>query len=810
MVVPSPRNSLRPARGLLATLQSDIASLGEGEVVYATDENRFYVKEGGILTVASATAAQGVLADTATQPGDNNSTLTNDSGFITLGDVTSTANNLVYVNASEGDDGTGALDDPGKPFLTIKAALAAIPPAGNYHVLISPGTYVEVNPLNIPDNVLVTSVEDFASTVTVVPAVNTDHLFVLGAASQIRSMVLIGPTSLGKAALTFAGGDNTTGLCQGITVVGQSGSQGDGFSLESTGTGTFVVFLSRYGGSELKNIYACRGGNMVVNASQVPSLAGATVTNAFYIDKSVNTTYSEFDILASSIQASYVTEGIYVNGGEVTGLNLNISSCQNGIVINTNDYDVRIESGKLEPAGNTFVVTSGITGSSGKFFVFADLKRQFDVQNPAWWSSEHKIEFTTTNDNPETFFPTKQIWGASQVIGQSQKPGQIYVGYGAPHTNETSVFATSNNTSTTEGNGLVDLTTEASDKNAALTFSFNSNAVDEAIYFCTAARDTSNNLLKHYGYCLAVLTGDSRDGEYIYEIWNGSQWEKIYVQSTSAMDGYNYANDHFWRGSTIELQWTSIEENTTWSLKTINGVNAYWSRIRIVSSPTTAPVFYHLTAVPDGGFIVTFTGKQVFFGKGQFRRSTQVVGNSLSASGGVLTGTEQIGTGVNQWSHQLANSTLDGAGDRLHWQYQISEGTCSAMPIYFNVSFSFAAGTGAATLPTLGFTVHKIPVVGMLIADPNGGKVPVPRTNVDTGLMTDGNPTSFQTTLVNDDLDKIYNATFGPYYIEDCYEGDMLACYLELIDDGSANADITIWNLSVRSFRWTEGERQTV
>ena len=109
MVVPSPRNSVRPARGLLATLQSDIAALGEGEVVYATDENRFYVKEGGILTVASATAAQGVLADTATQPSDNISTLTNDSGFITLGDVTSTANNLVYVNASEGDDGTGAL-----------------------------------------------------------------------------------------------------------------------------------------------------------------------------------------------------------------------------------------------------------------------------------------------------------------------------------------------------------------------------------------------------------------------------------------------------------------------------------------------------------------------------------------------------------------------------------------------------------------------------------------------------------------------------------------------------------------------------
>jgi hypothetical protein len=116
---------------LLATLQADLAGIGEGEIVYATDENRFYVKESGILTVASATAAQGILADTATQPGDNVSDLTNDSGYITLADVTTTADNFVYVNSVDGNDGTGAIDDPGKPFLTIAAAIAAIPGPGH-------------------------------------------------------------------------------------------------------------------------------------------------------------------------------------------------------------------------------------------------------------------------------------------------------------------------------------------------------------------------------------------------------------------------------------------------------------------------------------------------------------------------------------------------------------------------------------------------------------------------------------------------------------------------------------------------------
>ena len=65
MAVPSPRNSVRIARGAIADLQAELASIGEGEICYAKDENRVYVKEDGILTAASASLAQGVLADTA-------------------------------------------------------------------------------------------------------------------------------------------------------------------------------------------------------------------------------------------------------------------------------------------------------------------------------------------------------------------------------------------------------------------------------------------------------------------------------------------------------------------------------------------------------------------------------------------------------------------------------------------------------------------------------------------------------------------------------------------------------------------------
>ena len=172
MPVPSPRNSIRIARGNYADLAANATEIGEGELCFALDQDKFYSKAGSSLVavgggtelysiaqlgdvdvagatngqvlvynttegkwvpadqsgggtvdsvngqtgvvvldasdVGAATAAQGVTADSAVQPGDlatvatsgsyndltdkpaipaNTSDLTNDSGFITSADV---------------------------------------------------------------------------------------------------------------------------------------------------------------------------------------------------------------------------------------------------------------------------------------------------------------------------------------------------------------------------------------------------------------------------------------------------------------------------------------------------------------------------------------------------------------------------------------------------------------------------------------------------------------------------------------------------------------------------------------------------
>lgn len=72
MPTPATRTPVRIARGTYSNLNSSIADLLEGEICYATDQNKVYVVEGGALTEQAfldsadiGVSVQGYDADTA-------------------------------------------------------------------------------------------------------------------------------------------------------------------------------------------------------------------------------------------------------------------------------------------------------------------------------------------------------------------------------------------------------------------------------------------------------------------------------------------------------------------------------------------------------------------------------------------------------------------------------------------------------------------------------------------------------------------------------------------------------------------------
>lgn len=824
MAAPSNRNSIRVARGPFADLNAEINALGEGEITYATDENKFYVKDSGILEPAAATSQQGGLADTATQPGDNISTLNNDSGYLTLADISPTTNKFAYVSASSGDDATAELDDPGKPFATIRGAVDEITLQGftGYAIEVAPGTYNEINPIQLPAGCIVQAAHGSASSVhgsvKVLPTNNNDHLFLLAPNAQVDGLQMTTPTGFGFACACYQGGAEIAGTTASVTNVkilgGASGALGSGIRMAATaGNGKIVSYEIRYGGGSMFHLMECKGGILATESVHVPGTPNPDdfIHAVCHNDTTLGNSLARFqgiDVNSGSPDVEYV---FHNNGGTAVFFGINYFNGQKGILLENDSYDISFFGGLLQSTTDTIVTGASVTGSSGKLFISAKMNEQFSIGNNAWWNSDYLFEFSSDTTDINAYSTAKQLWGGDLIIGHQREPGGLFVGYGTAYSdpNSETVLATSGNTSTTEGNDLVDLTATALDKDDATQFTFNANAANEAIYFCTNKRDSSNNLLKHYGYRTGHWSGDSRDGEYVFEIWSGAAWTAVNVQAVSRDQGYNYASNVMWRGDdSHEYILFGLDDNTTWSLKTINGKSAYWSRIRIVTPPTTLPVLYQLQGLPRGGFEITPTGKQVFYGVSQFRRSLQTQSSGLSATGGVLTGTQQVGTGTNQYTHSLTNGTLDGAGDRLYWNIRVPEGSCSAFPYYIDILYSIQAGFDASTKPTLGFTFHAAEVSGMYIADPNGGIPPVPRNNIDTEAITNANPQRQEKILTGDSQDTMYNLSFGPFSAAEFYEGDLITMLLEFVDDGSSNADITVWDVSLRSFRWTEGERQ--
>ena len=151
-----------------------------------------------------------------------------------------------------------------------------------------------------------------------------------------------------------------------------------------------------------------------------------------------------------------------------------------------------------------------ITGASGKLYVNASVNTDWHIGNPVWYTSDHFLVYANNENDSDAPQTALQLQGGDLIVGNANEAHGAYLGNGTAFSKATYdyVFATSNNTSTTEGNGLVDVSTNALDKDTATTFTFNANAADEAIYFCTTRRDSANNLLKH---CLLYTSPSPRD-----------------------------------------------------------------------------------------------------------------------------------------------------------------------------------------------------------------------------------------------------------------------------------------------------------
>ena len=108
---------------------------------------------------------------------------------------TSFVGKTLYVTSNGDDENTGLDDKNAKA--TIKAAVALALPGDTVKVL--PGSYIENNPINLPDNVSVEGTE--LRRCLVQPQNSGEHLFYIGQGSHITDLSFVGSASTNGAAV---------------------------------------------------------------------------------------------------------------------------------------------------------------------------------------------------------------------------------------------------------------------------------------------------------------------------------------------------------------------------------------------------------------------------------------------------------------------------------------------------------------------------------------------------------------------------------------------------------------------------------
>ena len=652
---------------------------------------------------------------------------------------------------------------------TITSALASA--ASGDAVYVGPGLYSESFTVPVGVSLIGTSSE----TVTIVGSITANR------SSTIQELSV----SVPNAGIGISYGDPLGALTLiGVDFIGN----GTGSAIQVT-DGFLVCFRVLYLSGSIDTAFDIQGGKMLISNCNI---GGGTVINAILNNGGV------LELNALNIQdTANVSNGINIQAASQNLLSTFVlDGVAIGVRLNADDATFEMLSSTFKNSTSDITVQSGI--STGVFHVIGCQLQEskFNIAGSFAGNTELLLNFV----DEEIGDVSVRNWNELHV-GHAERGFESVFGEGDSYVRGMIVLTTdSTATSTTDGSSFVDESIPARSLSGS-TFSFQGTAANHTILVCS---DLENNdgSLKHWGWKVAQTTA-MIGGSVAFEIWDGAAWSQIGIMATDSSKFYRYANNVFLREDNSEHIRFGIDDG--WATKTIDGVDGYWSRVRITSGLTTAPVFEQFKLSTSRSEL-NETGTFTTHGLGRFKIDLSNSGNVFGESGGVATGSITVGSGgvPNGWSHQIKNSILNNAGDALYFQFNLPKGVDTSFPLECDLSYiPFTAGSGNASV-----IVSLLPqeMVGVLIADPSGAEVPIARTAVSTDIITTNAAQTDTQNLPNTDVTKIRKADFGGYDVSSYYEGDLVLGRIEM-DSSDGGGDLAILTVSIRGVTWTLGER---
>lgn len=724
------------------------------------------------------------------------------AGGLVFGTVTASATvptgNTVWVDAVNGSDATGTSGRQDLPFLTIQAACAAAS-AGDC-VKVRSGTYTE-NFFAVPADVKL--VGDGWKTTKIVGANPLLTTLALNSGSQIEQFTVSVPTAAGKYGIEGVAGAGTTSSVFFCSFEGGAG--GLGYGVAQTGLGKIISLELRWiGGDATSMCYVPpTGGVIATQANHIPPGSG-NLAAGWICDG------GRFQGIDLNCGSPTVTDGIRTGGGKVRCFVLNFFNTTNALHLTSNDVNVEIQGGAWEDTPIAVLVDPALTLANAEVKITIDHQPVYSFPPAASQSDFAVIGLQQSDDRIDQGY---NLFGAPINIGFPEKGSELRVGEGPPYVTGQVVLTTDGTAGpASDGGNFVDESVAAASK-ASSTFTLQGLTAGHSVLFGSQRKDSSGNPLFHYGLRIFQEVG-AVGGAFVFEIWDGAAWTEVKAMSTSQNEGYRYADSHLLRGPSREDIRYNIGDTTAWANKTINGQDAYWSRIRITSVVTTLPVFQQ-TKLHTSASVFSDRGFYTAIGLAQFKEIIFAGGNVFGETGNVTSSNLNVGTGgvPTGWAHNSPNSLLDGNGDAVYTQFVIPDKTCTAYPLSLQVKLTLDAAGASVAFPEGIMSMIPLQTAGSLIADPAGGTAPIVRTLANTETLTAKAAQSVTHNLqpagssIGDDLSqKVFVIDFGPFDISSYYPGDVLAVRFELNDDGNPNYNVTLWALAVEGVNFATGK----
>ena len=460
---------------------------------------------------------------------------------------------------------------------------------------IYPGTYIEMNPLTLPQGCVLLSVGT-PGNVTIVGVNPAAPVFVMSNWTKLYGISIVGTGVLGSKGIYYNGGTGSNALydiedciitnCDiGIEV---DGGIHNTFLIRTCLAATMTAPMS-------KALYVHNGGQVIGTSY----LVAGSMDNSGNMIPFIYGVYCEdnYSKVSLTTTATYLCQyGFFCdNGAELEITLVTIGFCVYAITVGQNSTISKLRLNSLN-IKDSILYDINVLPQDADIIIYCGVIDETKVYNPNNVAINAKFQYAHYKDKYMTF--TGNI-----KFGSNINPTTVSMGQGRYSSGPIYVYS-----NTFLESGTWTDNTAAAIEDDTLTFSPFTDNSGSCLYIGSS--------VSMYGIQASVTTPVNADvslNSVAWEYWNGSTWVGFNImQSSINTPYYCYVDKSFISiHDTVNIRF-GITSITPFATKSINGITTNWIRCRLVNSIVSTPVIdgikIHVsqTQINKDGFVEYF------------------------------------------------------------------------------------------------------------------------------------------------------------------------------------------------------------